>query len=191
MFFFHSLVPSPSPPAPRSGQSAVLGRRRNPLDVSEPLARFYQPSGLDRPERDWLDWTIPKRFRMRTVRLPDRRCDDDGCPFGISDVRTYHGPGNTHVKRQARVPPCNRASINRRCRVGRAGGGEIVESTAPVRRRSRGYEWHRSDIWVSGLGVHTTTLSMAPPVAVYRVGVAVPLFLSPSVSPCPSFLPSP
>jgi len=52
--------------------SAVLGRRRNPLDVSEPLARFYQPSGVDRPERDW-PWTIPKRFRMRTVRLPDRQ----------------------------------------------------------------------------------------------------------------------
>lgn len=27
----------------------VLGRRRNPLDVSEPLALFYQPSVVDRP----------------------------------------------------------------------------------------------------------------------------------------------
>jgi len=71
-------------------------------------------------------------------------------------ARTYHGPASTHVKRQARVPRRNRASINRRCRVGRAGGGEIVESAAPVRRRSRGYEWHRSGIRVSGSAVHAT-----------------------------------
>lgn len=35
------------------------GRRRNsPLDVSEPLALFYQPSGVDWPECDWPE-TIP------------------------------------------------------------------------------------------------------------------------------------
>lgn len=52
-------------------------RRRNPLDVSELLTLFYQPSVVDRPECDWpfSVGTIPERFRV--MRLAIRSSSDD------------------------------------------------------------------------------------------------------------------
>jgi len=53
----------------------VLGRRRNPLDVSESLVLFYQLSVVDRPECDWPSvGTILGRFWIahRPIATPTR-----------------------------------------------------------------------------------------------------------------------
>lgn len=91
----------------------VLGRRRNPLDVSEPLVLFYQPSVVDRPECDWpsvgtvlgRSWVCAP---VRSSRWPGTRQSRAACRMHTRSTRAFLTVSRTWINR---VGGCVRGGI--------------------------------------------------------------------------------
>lgn len=141
----------------------VLGRRSNPLDVSERLALFYQPSGLDRARRDWPFAGTILRERTGSISPDFDDDDDEGSDDDDDDKEDDDDGGRRRTRRQTGKPMralrsavtrdtrARFSSLPRRTWINR-GGGRVRRAgrdcqTRHRLRRLRRYEWRRSGIW--------------------------------------------